>query len=59
VKYAVISPVAVIAPVTDKVLPLNNKLFSPVISVAETEVITLLSPGLVYVVIPAFVPVAP
>jgi hypothetical protein len=59
VKNAVISPVAVIAPPTDKVEPSYVRLDSAWIVFASTEVKTLLSPGLLYVVIPALDPVVP
>jgi hypothetical protein len=46
-KKAVISPLAVIVPVTARVDPLNVRFASPLIVDELTEVITLVDPGLV------------
>ena len=51
--------VSVIVPVTVNTLPSNVKLDSAFIVVEDTDVITLLSAGFVYDVIPALAPVAP
>ena len=51
--------VSVIVPVTVNTVPSNVKFASAFISVDETDVITLLSAGFVYDVIPASEPGAP
>jgi hypothetical protein len=56
---APVDPDCIKDPVILKVEPSNNKLASPLIVDELTEVITRLSPGFVYEVIPAFGPVAP
>ena len=56
---ATVEPDCIIDPVTIRVVPSNVKFASPFIVDELTEVIILLSPGLVYDVMPAFGPVAP